>query len=115
MLENAGTPIGSVGTLVTSLIDSSGPLSNFFDEDGDLPGIAVTVTNLEGGTLWQSQDNGITWNPVGIVSETAPLLLEANADNRLYFQPSENFLGTISDVISFKAWDRTGTGASKWR
>ena len=109
--ENAGAPTGLVGTPVTSLIDSSGPLSNFFDEDGDLPGIAVTETNLQGGTLWQSQDGGTTWNPVGIVSETAPLLLEADADNRLYFQPSENFFGTISDVISFKAWDRTGTGA----
>jgi cyclophilin family peptidyl-prolyl cis-trans isomerase len=109
--ENAGSPAGPVGTPVTSLIDSSGPLNNFFDEDGDLPGIAVTATNLQGGTLWQSQDGGTTWNPVGIVSETAPLLLEADADNRLYFQPSENFFGTISDVISFKAWDRTGTGA----
>ena len=115
ILENAGAPTGPVGTLVTSLIDSSGPLNNYFDEDGDLPGIAVTATNLNGGTLWQSQDGGTTWNPAGIFSETAPLLLEANAGNRLYFQSPENFFGTISDVISFKAWDRTGTGAGAWQ
>ncbi|MGI9459757.1 MAG: hypothetical protein ACR2NF_07150, partial [Pirellulales bacterium] len=115
ILENAGAPTGPVGTLVTSLIDSRGPLNNYFDEDGDLPGIAVTATNLNGGTLWQSQDGGTTWNPAGIFSETAPLLLEANADNRLYFQPPENFFGTISDVISFKAWDRTGTGTGAWQ
>ena len=29
------------------------------------------------------------------------------ADARLYFQPSADFNGTISDAITFRAWDQT--------
>jgi len=39
---------------------------------------------------------------------SSPRYLAANAFTRLYFQPGDNFNGTITDVISFKAWDRTG-------
>ena len=39
-------PSGQVGTLVSSLIDTSGTHSNFSDADGDLPGIAITGVNL---------------------------------------------------------------------
>ncbi|MDA7888957.1 Ig-like domain-containing protein [Pirellulales bacterium] len=103
--EDAGVPVGQVGTLVSSLIDTDGPLNNFSDIDGDLPGIAITGTNLQGGTLWYSTDDGATWLDVGAVSETEPQLLAADANTRLYFQPAADFSGTISDVISFKAWD----------
>ena len=52
--EDAGAPVGQVGTLVSSLIDTSGTHSNFSDADGDLPGIAITGVNLQGGALWYS-------------------------------------------------------------
>ena len=105
--EDQGTPIGTVGIPVTSLMSDQPPLSNFSDADGDLPGIAITGVNLQGGTLWFSENNGTAWQQVGTVSEAAPLLLAADADRRLYFQPAANFSGTISDVITLKAWDRT--------
>ena len=110
MLADSGTPVGPVGTLVSALIDAGGPHNNFGDVDGDLPGIAITGVNLQGGTLWHSIDDGTTWADVGVVPDALPRLLAANASTRLYFQPAENFVGTISDVITFRAWDRVATG-----
>ena len=104
--EDAGAPVGLVGTLVSSLIDTSGTHGNFSDADGDLPGIAITGVNLQGGALWYSSDNGSTWLDVGAVSDEAPRLLAADATTRVYFEPAEDFTGTVSDVISFNAWDR---------
>ena len=105
--EDAGTPTGVVGTLVSALIDTDGPLDNFSDADGDLPGIAITGVNLQEGTLWSSENNGTGWQQVGTVSDASPRLLAADAGSRLYFQPAADFSGAINDVITFKAWDRT--------
>ncbi|NBP88709.1 MAG: hypothetical protein EBU59_09445, partial [Planctomycetia bacterium] len=58
VLEDPGAPIGPVGTLVSALIEADGLLSNFTDADGDLPGIAITSVNLQGGVLWYSTDDG---------------------------------------------------------
>ena len=89
-----------------ALIETGGTYNNFSDADGDLPGIAITGVNLQGGTLWYSTDNGSTWLDVGAVSDTLPCLLAADATTRLYFEPAANFSETISDVITFKSWDR---------
>ena len=40
-----------------------------------------------------------------MVSDNSALLLAADADTRLYFQPNANFNGTSS--ITFRAWDQT--------
>ena len=92
--EDASAPTGQVGTLVSSLIDTGGTHNNFSDADGDLPGIAITGVNLQGGTLWYSTDNGSTWLDVGTVSDASPRLLAADETTRLYFQPAANFSGT---------------------
>ena len=104
--EDAGVPVGQVGTLVSDLIDVGGTHNNFSDIDGDSPGIAITGTNLQGGTLYYSTDNGTTWNDVGTVSEVSPRLLLADAATRLYYKPSVDFSGSISNVITIRAWDR---------
>ena len=104
--ENTGVPVGQVGTFVSSLIDTGGTHNNFSDTDGDLPGIAITGVNLQGGMLWYSSDNGSTWLEIGAVSDEAPRLLAADGTTRVYFEPAPDFTGTVSDVISFKAWDR---------
>ena len=96
--ENAGIPVGQVGTLVSDLIDVGGTHNNFSDADGDLPGIAITGTNLQGGALWYSSDNGSTWLDVGGVSGEAPRLLAADATNRIYFEPAEDFTGCCAVV-----------------
>ena len=106
VLANAGAPAGQVGTLVSKLIETDGLHNNFSDVDGDLPGIAITGVNLQGGALWYSSDDGATWLDVGAVSDEAPRLLAADATTRVYFEPAADFTGTVSDVISFKAWDR---------
>ena len=80
--------------------------SSFSDADGDAPGIAITDTNLLGGTLWVSYDDGEVWSDLGAVDQSNPEVLFANDQTRLYFQPAENFHGQITDVITFKAWDR---------
>ena len=62
---NSGVPSGAVGTLVSALIDSGGSLNNFSDADGDSPAIAIIGTNLNGGTLYYSTNNGASWSDVG--------------------------------------------------
>ena len=106
--EDSGDPVGAVGTLVSSLIDSGGALNNFSDADGDLPGVALVGISLQGGDLYYSIDNGTTWSDVGVVSPTSALLLYADDSTRLYFEPALDFNGTISDALTCKAWDRTG-------
>ena len=61
VIEDAGAPSGPVGTLVDTLVDTGGTHDNFSDSNGDLPGIAITGANLQGGKLWYSTDNGSTW------------------------------------------------------
>ncbi|MGI9460676.1 MAG: hypothetical protein ACR2NF_11800, partial [Pirellulales bacterium] len=111
VIEDAGIPVGQVGTLVSSLIDTGGTHNNFSDADGDLPGIAITGTNLQGGTLYYSTNNGVTWLDAGFISTEDPRFLLANNQSRIFFQPQMEFTGTISDVISFNAWD----GRSIWQ
>ena len=106
--EDPGVPSGAVGTLVSSLIDNSGVLSNYSDEEGDSPGIAITGVNLGGGTLYYSTDGGTSWSDVGPVSENSARVLYADGDTRLAFTPAADFHGSISDVVTLKAWDRTG-------
>jgi VCBS repeat-containing protein len=109
--EDAGAPVGAVGTLVSALVDldsTQGGLDNVADSDaGAVTGIAIYGANQTHGTLFYSTDNGATWSQVGNVSDSAALLLAADANTRLYFQPNAGFDGTINDVITFRAWDQT--------
>ena len=105
--EDSGVPSGAVGTLVSSLIDTDGGLNNFSDGDGDAPGIAITEVDLRGGTLYYSIDGGTNWSDVGTVSETSARVLYADSDTRLAFTPAANFSGSIPEVLTLKAWDRT--------
>ena len=109
---NTGEPSGAVGTLVSALIDSGGNLNNFSDADGDSPAIAITGTKLEGGTLYYSTNNGTSWSDVGTVSEASARVLYADSNTRLAFVPAANFSGTISELITFKAWDRESSIAN---
>ena len=83
--NDTGTPTGQVGTLVSALIDSVGSFKNFSDADGDSPGIAITGTNLNGGTLYYSTNNGSSWSDVGAVSESSARVLFADRNTRLAF------------------------------
>jgi VCBS repeat-containing protein len=109
--EGAGAPAGAVGTLVSSLVNltpPSGDLDNVSDADnGAATGIALTGVNAANGSWWYSTDGGTNWAAVGAVSDASALLLAADANTRVYFQANSNFSGTVSDGITFRAWDQT--------
>lgn len=106
---NATAPTGIVGTLVSSLISSS----NVTDHDsGAVYGLAITNTVNTHGTWFYSTNNGTDWTAVGEVSASSALLLAADANTRVYFQPNNNFIGSTN--LTIKAWDQTsGTVATK--
>ena len=110
--EDAGAPVGAVGTLVSALVDLNPPasgLNNVTDADaGAFTGIALTDTNSANGSWYYSTNGGSTWATVDSVSSSNALLLAANANTRLYFSANANFNGTVADAITFRAWDQTG-------
>ncbi|QDU99025.1 cadherin-like domain-containing protein [Lignipirellula cremea] len=109
--EDAGAPSGAVGTLVSELVDFSSPagqVDNVTDPDtGALTGIAVTATNTSIGRWWYTTDGGSNWNALDPVSNASALLLAADSQTRLYFQPDANANGLLADAITFRAWDQT--------
>ncbi|QDL10210.1 hypothetical protein DP113_21920 [Brasilonema octagenarum UFV-E1] len=111
--KNAGAPIGAVGTLVSSLV-SLGANGNVTDPDTNpLTGVAIANADTTNGTFFYSTDNGNNWAALGVVSNTNARLLAADANTRIYFQPNANFNGTISNALTFRAWDQTtGTNGS---
>jgi large repetitive protein len=116
--EDAGAPVGAVGTLVSSLVNLNPPaggLDNVTDADsGALTGIALTATNTTNGAWFYSTNNGGSWTAVGAIADNSALLLAADNNTRLYFQPNANFSGAVSGAITFRAWDQTsGTAGSK--
>ncbi len=116
--EDATAPSGAVGTLVNSLVNLNPPvggLDNVTDVDtAAVTGIAITATNAINGTWFYSTNNGAAWTAVGTVTNASALLLAADANTRVYFQGNANFNGTVSDGITFRAWDQTsGTAGSK--
>ncbi len=108
--EDAGAPVGAVGTLISSLVDFASPtgqVDNVTDPDvGAQLGIAITAADTTNGTWWYSTDNGSNWQALGSVSNSVARLLNADANTRIYFQSNSNFNGTINSAITFRAWDR---------
>src|SRR6267143_2065884 len=109
--EDAGAPVGAVGTLVSNLVDfavPAGQVDNVTDPNGGaLLGLAVTATDTTNGTWFYSTNNGASWNALGAVANTNARLLAADANTRLYYQPNANYNGTLASAITFRAWDRT--------
>jgi hypothetical protein len=106
----SGSTAGS--TLVSALVSLGGNVSDI--DTNALTGIAITAVNLGGGTLRYSTDGGTSWSDVGAVSNTSALLLKADANTLLHFTPPANYIGSLADVMTFKAWDQTsGSAGSK--
>jgi VCBS repeat-containing protein len=112
--EDAGAPVGAVGTRVSQfvdLVDGSGH-DNVSDVDGSaLTGIALTGTSATHGTWWYSLDDGAHWAQVGDVTDTQALLL--GADARLYFEAAPDWNGTLTDAITYRAWDQSAGHAGE--
>ena len=106
--QGVGAPSGAVGTLVSSLVSLSGGVANVTDVDsGAVTGIALTNVDSAHGTWFYSVNGGSTWLSVGVVTNTSALLLAADANTRLYFQPTASYSGTDIGAITFRAWDQT--------
>ncbi|MCQ4349017.1 VCBS domain-containing protein, partial [Pseudomonas stutzeri] len=107
--EDAGAPSGAVGSPLSAF---TGGIS---DPDGDVPkGIAIIGSDETHGTWYYSTDGGSSWQSVGSVSATSALLLADNPNTRLYFQPADDFNGSIASGLTFKAWDQSsGTVGSR--
>src|SRR5206468_3092560 len=109
--EDPGAPGGTVGTLVSSLVDFAAPagqLDNVTDVDtGALLGIAVTAADTTNGSWFYSTNNGTSWQALGAVTNTNARLLAADANGRLFFQPTANFNGTLATALTLRAWDQT--------
>ena len=108
--EDASAPSGAIGTLVNSLVDfnvPSGGNDNVTDSDGGaLLGIAITAVNTSNCSQVSFYD-GTSWTAITGVSTSNALLLAADATYRVYCQPTANYSGTISNAITFQAWDQT--------
>ncbi|MCA9061772.1 MAG: DUF4347 domain-containing protein, partial [Planctomycetaceae bacterium] len=109
--EDSGVPSGAVGTLVSNLVDfatPSGQVDNVTDADsGALLGIAITAADTTNGSWWYSTNGGTNWNALGAVTTGSARLLAADANTRIAFQPNANYSGTITNAITFRAWDQT--------
>gem|GEM_PF-1348120 len=114
-VEDPGAPTGPVGTLVSSLvslgINVTDPDNNLTTGNGPtgnaLTGIAITNANITNGSWFYSTDNGTNWAALGSVSDANARLLAADGTTRVYFQPTANFNGSISNALTFRAWDQT--------
>ena len=105
--EDAATPSGAVGTLVSSLASSS----NISDLDTSNPkGIAITATDSNRGSWYYSTNGGSNWTSFTATDTTARLLL-GDASTRIYFQPTANWQGSVSAALTLRAWDAS-TGSN---
>jgi VCBS repeat-containing protein len=113
--EDAGAPVGAVGTLISQLVNLNPPAGgqdNVTDADDTVTGIAVVEADTTHGSWHYTTDGGSTWNALGAVSDSSARLLAADANTRLYFQPDPNYEtdshGDDLDPLPFalfRAWD----------
>jgi uncharacterized repeat protein (TIGR01451 family) len=114
--EDAGEPVGAVGTLVSSLTGGG----NVTDTDGadahsgatpGPVGIAITAANTSEGSWWYSTDNGAHWTEFASNGQTAisaanALHLVADGQTRIYFDATPNWNGTVANALTFRGWDQ---------
>ncbi|MEL6106198.1 MAG: LamG-like jellyroll fold domain-containing protein [Planctomycetota bacterium] len=103
--EDSGSPSGAVGTVITDFITNGGNVTDV--DDASQAGIAITDADSTDGTWWYTLDGGTSWSLLGAVSESSARVLNASSLTRIYFEPNADFNGTISDAITFRAWDRS--------
>ncbi|AHI29968.1 DUF4347 domain-containing protein [Marinobacter similis] len=96
-------PVSNDGTLVSALI--AGQVTD--TDSGSLEGIAVTAVGDTNGTWQYTTDGGTNWFAFGAVDSSNARLLAADANTSVRFMPDANWNGTVTNGISFHAWDQT--------
>ena len=96
-------PLTNTGTSISALI-----AGHVTDPDaGALDGIAVTAVDNTYGTWEYSIDSGGNWTAFGTPTSTSARLLAGNAGTLVRFVPNSDWNGTVSNGITFHAWDQT--------
>ncbi len=97
------------GTLVSSLI--AGQVND--PDAGAVQGIAIVGVDSTDGVWQYSTNGGQSWVGAGSPTQTAALLLAADAQTYVRFVPSLGWHGTVASALTFRAWDQTtGTAGS---
>lgn len=107
---NSGQPSGAVGTLVSTLLSTSGAPGNESDADGASAGMAIYAADTAHGSWWYSTNDGTTWTKFAdlnstTISNTNALHLLANGTTRVFFQSDAGWTGSIPTALTFRAWD----------
>ncbi|MEG3964877.1 Ig-like domain-containing protein, partial [Microcoleus sp. S36bC1] len=120
-LDNSGTPIlnpqnqndsASTGTLISTIITNLGGTKITDPNTSAKQGIAISALDTANGT-WQYTTDGTTWTNTPAVSATNTLLLASDANTSLRFVPNPGFNGTVTNAITFAAWDQiTGSNGT---
>ena len=114
VLDNSGTPTltainqgdsASTGTLISTIIANLGGTKIVDADTGAKQGIAITGLDTTNGT-WQYTTDGTTWINAPSVSATNALLLASDANTKIRFVPNASYNGTVTNAITFKAWDK---------
>lgn len=115
-LNNSGTmrlpsirrnDVNNTGTLVRDLIASAGGDRITDPDPRALEGIAVVAANNRNGRWEFSLDNGRTWRRFDTPTTSAARLLASNSQTRVRFVPRTGYTGTMSDGLTFRAWDQS--------
>ena len=100
-------PVSNPGTLVSALI--AGHVS---DPDATpQEGIAVIGADDTNGTWEYTTDGGSNWFAFGAIDATSARLLAAEASTYVRFVPDANWNGTVTNGLTFHAWDQTSSTA----
>lgn len=107
--EDSGLPVGEVGIPIEAMIGlasaGTGPRNVTDPDAGGVLGIAVISVDTTNGNWFITTNKGSNWSALGSVSSTSGLLLLADGNTRLAFQPNANYTGTTSSALRFVAWD----------
>ena len=95
------------GTLVQTIIASGDPSDGITDADGDPEGIAIIGVDESNGTWWYRTTSTGEWISLSGVSDTNAVVLYADAETSIRFDPNVDYYGTVDSGITFRAWDRT--------
>ena len=105
---NDFAPIAEDVTSVNGMLVSALLAGHIADaDDGALAGIAIVATDNSHGTWQYTRDGGASWQVIGAASDTASLLLDAEASKALRFVPAVDWNGSVTDGLRLRAWDQT--------
>ncbi|MCT7956022.1 DUF4347 domain-containing protein [Laspinema palackyanum] len=113
VLDVSGTPTltainqddsNNNGTLISDIIAALGGTKITDINASASQGIAITGLNNANGS-WQYTTDGTNWNTF-TASDTSARLLAANASTRIRFVPNAGYRGTLTNAITFAAWDQ---------